>query len=142
MMRAKAVYRALLHCYPAAFRHEYGNQMVLVFAEQLGEARQGCVPVRRSVMRQMQSEADEANRARLAMLERVIADHILVPPKFARYPEVEEVLWRTVQRAFTGEMSIDDALGHMRQQIKEIVKGSDRSGQTGIAGALSANGAT
>ena len=39
MMRAKAVYRALLHCYPAAFRHEYGNQMVLVFAEQLGEAR-------------------------------------------------------------------------------------------------------
>jgi predicted permease len=39
MMRAKAVYRALLHCYPAAFRHEYGNQMLLMFAEQLGEAR-------------------------------------------------------------------------------------------------------
>ncbi|HMC62301.1 MAG TPA: ADOP family duplicated permease, partial [Candidatus Solibacter sp.] len=38
-MRAKAVYRALLHCYPAAFRHEYGNQMLLMFAEQLGEAR-------------------------------------------------------------------------------------------------------
>jgi len=39
MMRAKAVYRALLHCYPAAFREEYGNQMLLMFAEQLGEAR-------------------------------------------------------------------------------------------------------
>jgi predicted permease len=38
-MRAKAVYRALLHCYPAAFRHEYGNQMLLMFADQLGEAR-------------------------------------------------------------------------------------------------------
>jgi putative ABC transport system permease protein len=38
-MRAKTIYRALLHCYPAAFRHEYGNQMVLMFAEQLGEAR-------------------------------------------------------------------------------------------------------
>jgi predicted permease len=38
-MRAKAVYRALLHCYPAAFRHEYGNQMLLMFAEQLGQAR-------------------------------------------------------------------------------------------------------
>ena len=38
-MRGKAVYRALLHCYPAAFRHEYGNQMVLMFAEQTGEAR-------------------------------------------------------------------------------------------------------
>jgi hypothetical protein len=38
-MRARVVYRALLRCYPAAFRHEYGNQMLLMFAEQLGEAR-------------------------------------------------------------------------------------------------------
>jgi len=38
-MRAKTVYKALLYCYPAAFRHEYGNQMILMFAEQLGEAR-------------------------------------------------------------------------------------------------------
>ena len=38
-MRAKAVYKALLYCYPAAFRHEYGDQMILMFAEQLGEAR-------------------------------------------------------------------------------------------------------
>jgi len=89
--------------------------------QQLGEARQGCVPVRRSVMKQMQSEADEVNRARLAMLEKVIAEHILVPPKFARYPEVEEILWRTVQRAFLGEMEIDDALRHMTTQISQIV---------------------
>ncbi len=32
-------YKALLCCYPAAFRHEYGSQMLLAFAEQLGEAR-------------------------------------------------------------------------------------------------------
>ncbi len=38
-MCAKTVYRALLYCYPAAFRHEYGNQMLRLFAEQLGEAR-------------------------------------------------------------------------------------------------------
>lgn len=38
-MRATTVYRALLQCYPAAFRHEYGHQMVLMFAEQLREAR-------------------------------------------------------------------------------------------------------
>src|ERR1700674_1966435 len=36
---AKTVYRVLLHCYPAAFRQEYGNQMLLMFTEQLGEAR-------------------------------------------------------------------------------------------------------
>ncbi len=39
MPRAKAIYRALLLCYPAAFRHEYGDQMLLMFVEQMGEAR-------------------------------------------------------------------------------------------------------
>ena len=90
--------------------------------QQIGEARQGCVPVRRSVMKQMQDEADEANRVRLAMLEKVITGHILIPPKFARYPEVEEVLWRTVQKAFLGEMEIDDALRYMTEQISAIVR--------------------
>jgi multiple sugar transport system substrate-binding protein len=90
--------------------------------QQLGEARKGCVPVRRSVMKQMQREADETNRARLAMLEQVIADHVLIPPKFARYPEVEEVLWRTVQRAFLGKIGIDEALKSMTEQISQIVQ--------------------
>ena len=73
-------------------------------------------------MKQMQDEADEANRARLAMLEKVIAEHILIPPKFARYPEVEEVLWRTVQKAFLGEVGIYDALRHMTEKISQIVR--------------------
>jgi len=90
---------------------------------QISEASQGCVPVRRSVMKQMQDEASQEDRARLAMLEKVIAEHILIPPKFARYPEVEEVLWRTVQKAFLGEMEIDDALKHMTEQISQIVRG-------------------
>jgi multiple sugar transport system substrate-binding protein len=90
--------------------------------QQMFEARQGCVPVRRSIMRQMQAEADPANGARLAMLEKVITDHILIPPKFARYPEVEEVLWRTVRRAIVGEIAIDAALRQMTDQISAIVR--------------------
>ena len=39
MTRAKAVYKALLYCYPAAFRHEYGDQMLSMFTEHLGEVR-------------------------------------------------------------------------------------------------------
>jgi predicted permease len=39
MKRATAVYRALLHGYPAPFRHEYGRQMCLMFAQQLEDAR-------------------------------------------------------------------------------------------------------
>ncbi len=92
------------------------------FDQQLLEARNGCVPVRRSVMQQMQNEADSDNRARLAMLEDVIAEHILIPPKFARYPEVEDVLWRTVQRTMLGELTVDDALGRMTEQIRQIVR--------------------
>jgi len=34
-MHAETVYKALLLCYPAAFRDEYGSQMFLTFAEQL-----------------------------------------------------------------------------------------------------------
>ena len=94
--------------------------------QQLDEARQGCVPVRHSVMKQMQSEADQANHTRLTMLEKAIAEHILIPPKFARYPEVEEVLWRTVQKAFLGEVEIDDALNSMTKQISQIVRGDVR----------------
>src|SRR5215208_3283078 len=92
-------------------------------AQQLFEARCGCVPVRRSVMKQVQSESDADNRSRLAMLEEVIARHILVPPKFARYPQVEDVLWHAVQRAIVGELDIGEALAHMTCQIKQIVRG-------------------
>jgi hypothetical protein len=34
------IYRTLLWCYPAPFRHEYGAEMVCAFAEQVQEARQ------------------------------------------------------------------------------------------------------
>ena len=92
------------------------------FDRQLSEARNGCIPVRRTVMQKMQSEADGANRARLAMLDNVIDEHILIPPKFALYPEVEEVLWRTVRRAIVGQITVDGALSHMRNQIEQIMR--------------------
>jgi multiple sugar transport system substrate-binding protein len=95
------------------------------FKQQLLEARNGCVPVRRTVMNAMQAEADEANRARLLMLDDVIANHILVPPKFARYPEVETVLWRTVQSAIIGRLTVDEALASMRAQIEQIVSSAN-----------------
>jgi len=97
--------------------------MFLTDAEQqLLEARNGCIPVRRTVMQRMQAEVDDANRARLAMLDNVIAEHMLIPPKFARYPQVEEVLWRTVQSSIVGEIPVNDALTHMRKQIEQIVR--------------------
>jgi predicted permease len=40
-MQAVTLYRALLRCYPAAFRDEYGEQMLLAFTDQLHDAPGG-----------------------------------------------------------------------------------------------------
>ena len=95
------------------------------FEQQLLEARLGCVPVRRTVMEAMRAESDENNRKRLGMLDDVISNHILVPPKFAQYPEVESVLWRTVQSAIVGDITVQEALRSIRRKIERIVSLSD-----------------
>jgi hypothetical protein len=56
------------------------------------------------------------------MLEEVIAGHMLIPPKFARYPEVEEVLWRTVQRVMVNQLGVEEGLRLITEQIKQIVE--------------------
>jgi predicted permease len=45
-MHAPALYRWLLFCYPSAFRHEYGREMVLDFSAELSLARQRRQPLR------------------------------------------------------------------------------------------------
>jgi predicted permease len=44
-MRSIDVYRALLWCYPAQFRHEYAGEMVAAFAEQLHDALRDQAPL-------------------------------------------------------------------------------------------------
>jgi len=76
-------------------------------------------------MKAMQAEADDSDRERLAMLDNVIEKHILVPPKFGEYPKVESILWRTVQQAIVGKISVDDALTSIRKKIEHIVAVGD-----------------
>jgi multiple sugar transport system substrate-binding protein len=91
--------------------------------QQLLEARNGSVPVRRSVMAKIQAESSPREKARWQALEQVITGQTLIPPKFARYPLVEEVLWRTVQKAMVGALGVDEALKEMTGEISRIVKG-------------------
>ena len=49
-MRAAAIYHALLRCYPAPFRDEYGDEMCLTFAEQLNDARRTGRPLRQTLV--------------------------------------------------------------------------------------------
>jgi len=90
--------------------------------QQLLEARHGSVPVRHSVMAQIQSQSHPAELQRWKTLEKVIVEDIIIPPRFARYPEVEEVLWKTVQAGMVGALSVDQALHQMTVQISEIVR--------------------
>jgi multiple sugar transport system substrate-binding protein len=90
--------------------------------QQLSEARRGSVPVRRSVMHQIQSEAAPAELKRWKTLETVLAEDVIIPPKLGRYPEIEEVLWTTVQSAMTGRLPVDEALGQMTRQIPQMIE--------------------
>lgn len=94
------------------------------------EAQQGSVPVRRSIMRRIQAEAQAAAQPAAATRWRTLDEAIggvVIPPKLRRYPEIEEVLWRTVQAALTGSLPVDAALRRMTQQIGEIVAGAKAS---------------
>ncbi len=86
---------------------------------QLSEARQGSVPARPAVLAQVRSAADPAEAGRWKLLDLVIANDMLTPPKFSYYPEIEDVLWRTVRSAMTAEMSVEEALQHMESRITD-----------------------
>ena len=59
---------------------------------------------------------------RLAALQETIEKFALIPPKFARYPLVEDILWEGVARAITGAQSPRAALQAMTQQVEEVMR--------------------
>jgi multiple sugar transport system substrate-binding protein len=81
------------------------------------EARHGSVPVRPAILTELVARATPAEARRWHLLETVIANDILVPPALAYYPEIEEMLWRTVQAAMTGATEIRQALTEMAEGI-------------------------
>ncbi len=89
--------------------------------QQQGEAARGSVPVCRSVMQQVLEFASEKELKRWHTLESVIEDSVLIPPKMECYPEIEAVLWRTVQKAVVGKLSTEDALASIVSQITGII---------------------
>ncbi len=86
---------------------------------------EGHTPVRQSVfekMRAVRSEpAIERDLKRLAALEETISLYAMIPPKFARYPLVEDILWSGVQAAMTGESTPKAALLLMEKKVREVL---------------------
>lgn len=92
------------------------------FASQLGEARQGAIPCRASALAAVRSEAaaDPAVAERWRLLAET-EQTMIIPPRFAAYPQCEDALWRNVQRAMTGEVSPAEAVRRAAAEIQGIV---------------------
>ena len=89
---------------------------------QLGEARRGAIPCRASALAAIRSEV--AGDPAVAERWRLLADTeqtMIVPPRFAAYPQCEDALWRNVQRAMIGEVSPADAVRQAAAEILGIV---------------------
>src|SRR5439155_629472 len=84
-------------------------------------SRSGHTPVRRTVFDRVKGERPEGSRdaRRMAALERTIEHYAMIPPKFARYPMVEDILWSGVQQAITGAVTPQAALQAMERQVEE-----------------------
>ena len=85
------------------------------------EARQGSVPVRRTVMEEQRRDATGDRADRISLLSASIEHDLIVPPKLPSYPRIEEILWRNVRSAFTGEADVTEALIEMEHRISECV---------------------
>lgn len=90
---------------------------------QLQEASAGGhTPVRQSVFAQVRAKQCGRDARRVAALEDTLNCHAMIPPKFARYPQVEDILWLGVQSAVRGERKAKDALRLMEKQVEEALE--------------------
>jgi multiple sugar transport system substrate-binding protein len=86
----------------------------------------GHTPVRQSVFEKMQANfsregAIERDAKRMAALEETITHYAMIPPKFAKYPLVEDILWAGVQEAITGKLTPREALLFMERKVHEVL---------------------
>lgn len=92
---------------------------------QLDEARRGALPARRSAFEAMREEAkaDPRQTHRLDLLART-SDDLIIPPRFAAYPDCEDAIWHGLQKAMTGVLSPHDAVHEAARAVAEVVSRS------------------
>jgi multiple sugar transport system substrate-binding protein len=95
---------------------------------QVDEARRGALPVRRSAFEAMREEAkaDPRKHLRLDLLART-TDDLIIPPRFAAYPECEDAIWHGLQKAMTGVLSPHDAVHEAARAVAGVVAPRDQT---------------
>ncbi len=68
-----------------------------------------------------ETPAGTVHAQRLALLEETIQNHMLTFPKFAAYPQVEEVCAETLQAAIRGQVMLPRALEFMEEQVRGLL---------------------
>ena len=91
---------------------------------QYAEAKRGAIPVKKVARQRIRQETQPGSmeEERLIMLEQTVNESLLIPPKFAEYPLIEDVLWTFLQDGYTGKTSIKEALRKAANKIKQILK--------------------
>lgn len=83
----------------------------------------GHTPVRQSIFKRMKVQAEqgtEHDAKRMSALEETINHYAMIPPKFAKYPLIEDILWVGVQEAITGKRTPKEALFLMERKVQEV----------------------
>jgi multiple sugar transport system substrate-binding protein len=93
------------------------------FEAQLGEARLGSIPCRKSSLARVREEAaaDPAETSRWQLLA-AAEQTMIIPPRFAAYPRCEDAIWKAVQRAMIGEWSPEQAISRAAADVRSIVE--------------------
>jgi multiple sugar transport system substrate-binding protein len=84
----------------------------------------GHTPVRQSIFKKMKSQSEhgtEHDAKRMAALEETITHYAMIPPKFAKYPLIEDILWSGVQEAMTGKYTPRETLLQMENKVREVL---------------------
>jgi len=91
---------------------------------QYEEAKRGALPVKKAAQEKVHKEAQPGSmeKKRLIMLKQTVNESLLLPPKFARYPMVEDVLWQSLQDGYTGKLSVKESLTKASNEIIRILK--------------------
>ena len=84
----------------------------------------GHTPVRQSIFKKMKAQSGqgtEHDAKRMAALEETITHYAMIPPKFAKYPFIEDILWSGVQEAMTGKHTPKESLLLMEKKVSEVL---------------------
>ena len=113
---------------PRAARNAEGGLALLhfltSFEAQIGEARRGAIPCRRSALERIREEAatDLAQKNRWELLSETERT-MIIPPRFAAYPHCEDAIWQALQHAMLGEVSPAEAVTSAAAEVQTIVAG-------------------